>query len=138
MTKIKKMKTIANNINSAELDTYRRSLGLSTREVAALCDVKERTVNRWQNGDSPIPNFAMTALDDLSEKMENAVVNALLLIEEKNADGPVLLWRYRNQCDLDNSAHAGGMPLGAHAVMISWCCEALSEEDIDYNVAWAV
>lgn len=121
----------------AEFDTRRRSLGLSTREAAALCNVQERTLNRWQAGEFEIPQDAVEALDALEEAMGDAVDNIVELATDKLERGPVTLWRYRSQADLDRSEHAGGMPLGAHAMLVAWSADALAAEGITVQIEWA-
>lgn len=121
----------------AEFDTRRRSLGLSTREAAALCGVQERTLNRWQAGDYAIPQDAVDALDALEESMSDAVENVVTFATDNVESGPVILWRYRTQAVLDRSEHASGMPLGAHAMMIAWAADALAAEGIGVQIEWA-
>lgn len=121
----------------AHFDTFRRSLGLSTREVADLCGVQERTVNRWQAGDVPIPADAIGALLGLEEAMDDAVERTVEMATDAIDSGPVHLFRYRTQAALDRSPHAAGMPAGAHAMLIAWTADALAAEGIDAQIVWA-
>lgn len=121
----------------AGFDTRRRSLGLSVDETASLCGVQDRTVRRWQSGDSPIPADAAAALDQLEAAMSEAVEQALARATDHVARGPVVLWRYRTQADQDRSPHAATLPLGAYAMMIAWAAKALAAEGMDVSIQWA-
>lgn len=43
-------------MSAAEFRVVRESLGLTTRWVAEFLEVAERTVHRWEGGQSPIPD----------------------------------------------------------------------------------
>lgn len=121
----------------AEFDTRRRSLGLSVDETAALCGVGDRQVRRWQSGATPVPVDAAAGLEALEDAMARAVDEATRHTTDKVERGPVVLWRYRTQADLDRSPHARGLPLGAHAMMIAWAADALAAEGVDVRIEWA-
>lgn len=131
----------------AEFDTRRRTLGLSVDETAALCGVQDRTVRRWQSGATPIPDDAGDALEQLEDAMERAVDQAVKLAKAEAGRMPIALYRYRTAEDQARSAHAssmppgalakGGLPLGAHAMMIGWAADALAAEGVDVRIEWA-
>jgi transcriptional regulator with XRE-family HTH domain len=124
-------------LTPAEFDTRRRYLGLSVDETAALCGVQDRTIRRWQNGTSPIPDDARAALKALEDAMNKAVTALVETVTNVTASGPVVLWRYRTKAEQDKSPHASSLPLGAHAMMIAWAADALEGEGIEVEIAWA-
>lgn len=121
----------------AELDTRRRSLGLSIEEQARVCGpVHEKTVRRWHSGAAPIPDDVRSRLDDIEDQMDRSVEALVRMYTDFVDAGPVRLTRYRTQDDLDESPHAG-LPLGAHAMMTAWVDAALAKEGVDTVIEWA-
>jgi len=106
------------------------------RDLADVLGVTEKSVNRWGNDDSPIPERAWDALDALEDGMQRGVESALDLARA-HPRTPVTLYRYRSQEALDASPHGAGMPLGAHAMMIGWAYEALEADGIEVDMDWA-
>jgi hypothetical protein len=57
----------------AEFRCIREYLGLPLGWVAASLGVNERTVNRWENGVTPVPERASAAMAQLSEYTQRCV-----------------------------------------------------------------
>ena len=49
-------------MNSSELHTYRRSLGLTQGDLAKLLGVSRVTVNAWENGRTSVPSDIITRM----------------------------------------------------------------------------
>lgn len=129
-------------MTGAALDTRRRALGLSIVELGRICahngrPVAERTVHRWLDGYSPVPDYALEALDAVEEIMERAVDRLAAIATEMTISGPIQVRRYRTQDDLTGSPDDIGIPLGAHAMMTAWLDDQLAAQGIDTEIVWA-
>ena len=130
--------TLNAEMAGAGFDTRRRALGLSIAETAAVCGgVNERTVNRWINDHSPVPDDAFGALDALEEALERAVDRLVTIATEQTMAGPIIVRRYRTQDDLSASRDDIGIPLGAHAMMTAWLDDALAAQGVDTKIVWS-
>jgi hypothetical protein len=121
----------------AEFDTRRRTLGLSVAELADVCGVQDRTARRWCLGTLDRPADAVGALDALEAAMNRAVVEAVALVTERVADGPVVLWRHRTPEAHARSRPAGSIPHGAHAILIARVAAALAAEGVEAVIEWS-
>lgn len=99
--------------------------------------VAERTVNRWINDRSGVPEDAAAALDALEETMEKAVDRLVAIASDATMAGPIQIRRYRTQEDLGTSQDDIGIPLGSHAMMTAWLDDALAAQGIDTEIVWA-
>lgn len=72
-------------LTAAEFKTVRESLGLSADWIAERVGVQVRTVRRWEDGTSPIPEDAWVALVRLEQLVDAAVDN---LLDEFGVDDP--------------------------------------------------
>lgn len=129
-------------MNGATLDTRRRALGLSIVELGRICahngrPVAERTVHRWLDGYSSVPDYAVEALDALEETMERVVDRLTMTAAEATMSGTIQIRRYRTQDDLSGSPDDIGIPLGAHAMMTAWLDDQLAAQGIDTDIVWA-
>ena len=130
--------TLNAGMSGAGFDTRRRALGLSIAETAAVCGgVNERTVNRWINDHSPVPEDAFSALDALERTLERAVDQLVKIATDQVMAGPIIVRRYRTQDDLSVSPDDIGIPLGAHAMMSAWLDDALAAQGVDTEIVWA-
>lgn len=129
-------------MSGARFDTRRRALGLSIAETAVVCSrdgtpVSERTINRWINDVSAVPEDAFEALDRLEERMEATVDALTAAADDITMEGPVTVRRYRTAEDLLDSPDDVGLPLGAHAMMIAWLDDRLAADGIETDIVWA-
>lgn len=129
-------------MSGARFDTRRRALGLSVAETAIVCGregqpVAERTINRWINDRSPVPQDAFDALVDLEEEMDLWVSKLVKMAADMTMAGPIQIRRYRTQEHLSGSQDDIDIPLGAHAMMLAWLDYALAVEGIDTEIVWA-
>jgi len=125
-------------MSGAGFDTRRRALGLSIAETAAVCGgVNERTVNRWINDHSSVPDDAFGALDALEETLERAVDRLVKIATDQTTAGPIIVRRYRTQDDLSMGPDDIGIPIGAHAMMAAWLDHALAARGVDTEIVWA-
>lgn len=129
-------------MSGARFDTRRRALGLSVSETATVCgrdgvSVAERTINRWINDISVIPENAFDALDHLEERMETVVDALVAAATDRSMAGPIVVRRYRTPADLSASPDDVGLPFGAHAMMVAWFDDRLAAEAIETNIVWA-
>ncbi len=60
-------------MNAATFKTIREGLGLTARDISERLDINPRTVDRWEAGDSPIPAFAVAALDEWESRAADTV-----------------------------------------------------------------
>ncbi len=60
-------------MNAATFKTIREGLGFTARDISERLDINPRTVDRWEAGDSPIPAFAVAALDEWEARAAEAV-----------------------------------------------------------------
>jgi transcriptional regulator with XRE-family HTH domain len=124
-------------MNAAEYDTRRRALGLSIRDLAELHGCTERTINRRILGEQAVRMEDIDDIEQLEVAMDNAVDHVVKLAKAEAGRAPITLYRYRNADHQSGSAHAPTLPLGAHAMMISWALDALEAEGFDVAVEWA-
>lgn len=87
-------------MTGAELKVVREWLGLTTRWLAEHLDVAERTVHRWENGDTTVPGFVQVAGEQL--EAATAVIVSAAVAACKDARDPAIL-TYRT--DKDYRAH---------------------------------
>ena len=99
--------------------------------------MNERTINRWINGHSPVPDDAGEALHKLEIAMEAASDRLVDIATDLTIAGPVTLRRYRTQDELSASQDDTGLPLGAHAMMTAWLDDALAAQGIETEIVWA-
>jgi hypothetical protein len=129
-------------MSGARFDTRRRALGLSIGETAIVCGragtpVAERTINRWINDLSNVPNDAFAALDALEIWMEKTIDRLTQIATDQTMAGPIVVRRYRTQDDLSASGDDLGIPLGAHAMMTAWLDDQLAAQGIATDIVWA-
>lgn len=130
----------------AEFDTRRRLLGLSLRETGLVCHldsrpVTEKSVRRWSEGSLDIPARAIDALIALEERIGEMVDQTVATVTARSLSGPIVLRRYRDQDELDDSPDgedASLLPLGAHAIYIGWLADALAADGVATQITWAV
>lgn len=60
-------------MNAATFKTIRDGLGLTARDISERLAINQRTVDRWEAGDSPIPPFAVAALDEWEARATDTV-----------------------------------------------------------------
>lgn len=123
-------------MTGAEYDTRRRSLGLSIEETAWLHNVNVRQVRRWIREDTPVPASVEARLDELEEMMGRSVDFAVQQATDRVDAGPIILFRYISQDVYEASPDKAGLPLGAHAMMISWAAEELRAEGVAVEIRW--
>ena len=63
-------------MNGATFRATRERLGLTTRWIADELDVNERSVHRWENGQSPIPEGVVGALEEWGALHDQYVTEA--------------------------------------------------------------
>lgn len=76
--------------SAAELRVHREALGLSGRWLADWLGVRERTLIRWESGDSPVPEWLPKVVDALEAEAD---VWALRLDDLADQDGVVTTFR---------------------------------------------
>ena len=69
-----------------ELQARREALGLSQSLLAAVLDVKQATISRWESGDRGIPEFAESRIVDMENAVESLIERMLALATEHGAD----------------------------------------------------
>lgn len=113
----------------AEFRIKRRALGLTYQDVAAACDVAERTAQRWESTHEP-PADACVWLEEKWTAAASAVDQAMQLAEEMEPE-PVTLIAYRR--DKDAQARQG-MTAREHAALLGHITMLLTLGDFDYQV----
>lgn len=92
-------------MTDAELRVVREWLGLTTRWLADHLGVAERTVHRWENGASPIPDGVRLAVERIEEQTANVVTAAVATLNDAR-DAAMLTYR----TDADYRAHHPEQP----------------------------
>lgn len=84
------MNYISNNYSSQDVKNIRDSLGLTTRELAELCGVSKRTVERWESGDIKVNGTASRLLYLL---YTNSQTSHRLIIPDMPFDLRILVYK---------------------------------------------
>lgn len=111
-------------MTGAELKTIREYLGLPASWLAAKAEVRERTVNYWESGKTPVPDDVVELMGGLLGKRAHAVERALRLVEDvevKQGGTPhvVTLRRFKHELDLWQAhPEMDGLPATYHAAML--------------------
>lgn len=111
-------------MSGAELKTIREYLGLPASWLATKAEVRERTVNYWESGKTPVPSDVADIVDDLLEKRKRSVKEALLLIDDlikKRGRVPhaVTLRRFKHELELWQAhPEMNGLPVTYHASIL--------------------
>ena len=113
----------------AEFRIKRRALGLTYQDVAAACDVTERTAQRWEATHEP-PADACVWLEGKWTSVARAVDQAMQLAEEVEPE-PVTLIAYRRDKDAQNHQ---SMTAREHAALLGHVTMLLTLGDFDYQV----
>lgn len=129
-------------MTGAELRTVRDSLGLSAREVAEMCGVKERTVQRWEVDDWPVPQDVGSVIRQLDEEMELVVAEMveLLHLQIERAGRPptdTVLLRYRSAEDLARFQPGWGQfPPAVHGALVDRVRLAFARLGVESRIVW--
>jgi DNA-binding XRE family transcriptional regulator len=67
---------VAMDMQPAELQAWRATLGLSQSQLAALLGVRTMTVSRWETGTRTIPTFLHLALEALRARQQDSRLRA--------------------------------------------------------------
>lgn len=117
-------------MSAAELRVVREHLGLTTRWVAARLDVQERTVHRWESGESPIPDGVRMQVEAWKDDTaQSATVGVAALLDARD---PVVV-TYRT--DIDYLAHepAGGWCASWHRAVVARVAQEVPGLRIGYR-----
>lgn len=111
----------ATPMSGAELRCLREWLGLTTRWLADRLGVAERSVHRWESGDSPIPRGVADGVLALSEQTYE-ILNGLIEQLLDTVDPVVITYR----TDADYQAHhpEGDWPASWHRAL----CARIADE----------
>lgn len=103
-------------MTAAEFKVVREFLAVPTRWVAEELGVQERTVQRWDGGQAPIPEWARERLEALEAETADAVSAAIGALNDLRDPG-VLTYR----SDRDYRAHHPEMrwPASWHRAVIA-------------------
>lgn len=126
-------------MTGAELDTRRRSLGLSVQETADVLAASLRTLSYWiaGNGEPRDPGGIADRLVEIETAMGDLVDDIAEHVADNEGTRSVVLPRYRDQAALDASGHGRGLPLGAHAMAMAWAMDELRADGVAVSVKWA-
>lgn len=118
-------------MSAAEFRVVREWLGLTTRWLAEHLDVAERTVHRWESGQSPIPEGVERTMGYLEDQAADLVAVAVRACNDQR--DPALL-TYRT--DEDYHAHHPEQPWPAtwHRAFVARVAHEVPGLAIDY---WA-
>lgn len=79
-------------MDPGELQTVREALGLTTRHLAGMLDVREDTVRRWESGRDPIPVRVREEIETIEAATATAVGELVAALKDAR-DPAVLVFR---------------------------------------------
>lgn len=113
----------------AEFRVKRRALGLTAHDVAAACDVAERTAQRWETTHQP-PVDACVWLESKWTAAASMIDDAIQLAESIEPE-PARLIAYR--CEEAARAYQG-MTAREHTAVLGHIAMLLTMGDFDFEV----
>lgn len=117
------------HLSPAEFRVTREHLGLSRRDVAAMLEVEERAVRRWDDGTSALPPGVIASVAHWVELTDDYVRQMAEAFNSK--PGSVVLYTYRNDDDYRRAGNDQWCA-GWHRAMI-----ARVAEHIDVSIEYA-
>jgi len=118
-------------MTAAEMRVVREYLGLTTRWLADHLQVAERTVHRWENAQSPIPDGVRVAIELLEQATARHVSAAVAAC---NDAGDPALATYRTDQDYRRHHPEQPWPAGWHRAVCARVAQEVPGLAIDY---WA-
>lgn len=127
-------------MTSAELKTFRESLGLTVGWLAAQANVRERTVRYWESGRTRVPDDVTAIIKDAEDKAQlavDAVMEYATLKTERRPGESIDLRRFRDDAELWRW-HPTMEPLPAtwHAAALARAARALGERGIGATIRY--
>lgn len=81
-------------MNNIEFVEHLKVLGLTQSEFSSKCGVTSVQVSKWANGHSTVPQYAITILDLLHEKMNDALIKKLTELANLLTDGHYTILKF--------------------------------------------
>lgn len=123
--------TLDEPMTAAELRVVREFLGLTTRWLAEHLEVAERTVHRWEDGTSVVPDGVRVEVERLEEATAQVVSAAIAACNDMR-DPAILTYR----TDADYRRHHPEQPWEArwHRAVVARVAQEVPGLEISY---WA-
>lgn len=128
-------------MSAAEIDTRRRSLGLSLGELAGATGISERTLRYWVSGEGE-PRDPASIMDRLTEvavtmgDLVDSLSELALEAFERTGERRAVVVRHARPDTMAADDHRG-LPLGAHAMAMSWLADDLRADGFEVVFEWA-
>lgn len=131
-------------MTGAELKTLRESLGLPVRWLANVAEVKERTINYWENGVFQIPEDVELLLLEINNLLNAQVTEAMrhfdsAALTRSGGAGKVVLLRYKTNEDLWTFQPGFKnlmLPASCHAMLLSRLKERMNERGAAVQIVY--
>lgn len=124
-------------MRGAEFRTRREGLGLEQHDLAKLCDVHIRTVQRWDDLDTDVPETAKNALMAFNDRVSALYEKRRDVFLRASRYQPVVLFRFH---DVHEQAKlypdSKGIPLRAYACVLFRVMQALKAKGIECHITW--
>jgi DNA-binding XRE family transcriptional regulator len=117
-------------MTSAELKTYRETLGLPREWLANKAGVNARTVSYWEAGNHPVPDdvaaLVLEAYSLIQSAADEAIKQVNAIAVRNGIPEQINLLRYRTDADLHcYRPDFVGFPAATHAAMLAIICREL-------------
>lgn len=128
----------------AELKTLREACGLSLPQLAALCQVQERTARYWESGKTSVPTDVQNRVYNLDVQLTliaNQAIKTVASVIQRQGKAPanITLLRYRTDADLDRfhpSPTLATCYTSTHAAMLYRIYNTLQRESIPCRIVY--
>lgn len=106
-------------MNTMNFDLHRRHLGLTSEELATLCDTTGRTVRRWMTGAHAPSQIALDTLVAIEKAMKYYVQEIVESYPESGVDS--------------FTVSLEGLPSGPEAMARVWAWVELGRPELEYK-----
>jgi len=128
-------------LNSATFKTYRETLGLEVKDLAAWMGVDRKTVQRWENPQAgDVPAWAARKMLERWDRLIFSISSALEYLDQQeqeqgSAPEAVEMQRFKNRCVLPARKRLG-TDAKRHAISVGIIAAALQAGGYETRLDW--
>lgn len=118
-------------MTGSDLRIFRRYYALTIPDLCHAIDVDRRSVNRWENGESPIPEHITEAISDLRDKVQQHLEDSLATHAGHKT---IPLYRWREEL-ISVDPFYNDLPASLHEWEVAMLCDELEARPV-HSPAW--